>query len=289
VKYQMLPSNALPTTSFERVQRVVDLTKSKNLVEKVSQNKVKLPAKLEELEKEDSFTSTLSFNAAVELNLPIASLKSTSHQHVVVQDYLRYSDIIDGDQQIRWGVGVRWTINFSTVNAEANVSSVPMIVASAQFGLVRAEARFTVLGLSSQEITNITPTPTSLDADSYAEYSNALSDIKNLMWDHNTLVQPQVIGLLAAERGAKLRVEYQNAIALTFALLAISQGDSLNSALQACSHENDEYKNTVESVYRECCENIDENSPREKDAMIAKELLGQNQLIQKKKKRFWER
>ena len=88
-------------------------------------------------------------------------------------------EIIDGDEVLHCGIAIRWIVNIKKLNANANITSLPMVTASAQFNNLSASVRFEVIGISSSEITALLPTSVDLKADTYVDLQNAFEKIKS--------------------------------------------------------------------------------------------------------------
>lgn len=104
----------------------------------------------------------MSLDIVLTLGIPVGTTDTKFSRKVFIQEYLKNLDIQKGEETVRWGIGVRWIVNFKTLDVQAKTASITMIVASAQVGYVEAEARFQVIGIGSRDITTAIPAPVSL-------------------------------------------------------------------------------------------------------------------------------
>jgi len=267
----MLPINA-EEFSFEEVKKSSDLAISDDLFSLINEPTVDIPQKLEDLDTEDSFTSVLSVDAAAALKIPFGTGEANVSRKIFVQDYLRYKDLQDNEKKVRWGVGIRWIVNIKQTDVKADISSLPFVAASAQFGYVQAEARFQVLGLSSKEITTLTPAPSPLNTESFAKFDLALNEIKKRMWDENTIVKPKLIAILG-ETLPRMESKYEESLAITWALSRIKDGDSLQMALIKIKGESPLFADVVTGVYIDVVKSSEERNNPDADAQKRAERL----------------
>lgn len=248
---------------IEEVKPLIDLSKSEDLISRV--HSMTPPKTLQELDTADSFTSVLSVDAAAALKIPFGTMEGKFSRKIFVQDYLHYTDLQDQGQKIRWGVGIRWIVNIKQLDGKAEISSLPYVAASAQLGYVQAEARFQVLGLNSPEIVKKTPAPLPLNTETFSEMNGALKDIKSLIWDSNTLVKPKILAVLGQER-PHTDSQYDEALAVSWALSKIKDGDTLRDALDEIKNESSLFEDTVRGVYLDIVKSSEQNYRPDVDA-----------------------
>ncbi len=231
------------------------------------------PATLNDLTNEDTFVSLLSVEAAASLGIPFGSAESKTARRIVVQEYAKYRDIMEGTTAVRWGVGVRWIVNVKILNTEAKISSVPMVAASAQVGFVEATARFQVLGIASPEVTKAIPAPTDLNTETYVELKQALLKIKALIYEQATTIRPQVLAITADAPETSER-SYEGALAVAWALTKISEGRTLLRAQTEYEKSSAFFREEVKSVYIDVASTSDANSkPSDEARAKARRIL----------------
>jgi hypothetical protein len=264
---------SLEEATLGETQAYVDFSDSFGLLEKIDENQVQIPQSLQDLENFKSFTSILSIDTALKLDIPFGAKDSKFSRRVFIQDTLMYKDITDGEQKVRYGVGVRWIVNTLKLDAKANISSLPFITASAEFGFVQATASFDVLGLKSAEIAKAIPTPTKLDIETYVEMAEALKTIKGLIYDAKTEVNPQLIAVLGRERD-RMEDDYRDALATGWALNRIKDGKRLQDIIHDKEMQAPMFMDVVKSVYLDITGTTALHAKPEDDARTrAKKLL----------------
>lgn len=240
--------------------KTVDTSPSDKLVKKISQKEVTPPTSLQDLFSEDVFTSQLSVNAATELKIPFGAVDNKFSRKIFIQEYAKFIDIKEGAQSVRWGVSIRWIVNLKINNASAQISSLPMVAASAQVGYINASARFQVIGLSSSKITTLMPSPAELTIDTYVEMKNAFSSIKALIHDSTTIVKPQILSVLAEVNEEKDQY-FQEVLAVSWALTCLQNGKSLANA--QLKNKNQYFNETVKATYEQILDGTGLTNPKE--------------------------
>ena len=156
----------LPVGDVEHLMKsetkAVDISLSKELAFQIMDSADRYPQDIRDLTSENIFTSLLSIDAAAELKIPFGEASGKFSRRIFIMEYLKYVDIEEAGEQVRYGVGVRAVSNFKLLSGKAKISSLPFIAASAELGFVEATLRFDVLGLQSPKITNIIPSPSRL-------------------------------------------------------------------------------------------------------------------------------
>lgn len=215
------------------------------------------PTKLSDLPNTDLFTSVLSIDAAAKLGVPIfGSAEGKLARRIVVQEFLRFVDDKSSTPVKRWGVGIRWIVNAKSLSAEAKVSSLSFLSASAQIGTVEATSKFQLVGIQSDAINAALPTRSNLDVEAYVEFQQAFDKIKNLITAPETQITPQVVGILAEVKPSTDET-YEAALATGWGLSKIDEGRSLQQALDEFKSGSVFFEDTVRSVYLDVAKTTD--------------------------------
>jgi len=217
------------------------------LLKQIRSGAIRLPVSIDELPDQDMFYQRLNVNAAVALGLQIATSEMSFSRHIVVQEHLQFKQFEDDKQRVLYGVGIRWIVDVNVLDTRANLSNLPMVVASAEFGYAQASIKFEVRGLSSAQVTAAVPVPTQLNVEKYAEYSNALKIIKSLMFEKETKVTPDIVAINAKEKKHQYPA-LTDGLAASWALACISRGKPLSAALNH-PMPGDRFKEVIRAVY----------------------------------------
>lgn len=185
----------LGATKSLRTATAVDLSPSEPLLAKIQSGAVALPKTVRELNRTNTFTYSLSAQAAVELGIPLGSMNVDGSTSVFVQDYAQYRELAEGAQKVLVGVAVRYSIAFRQLGGNFKLSGLPMIAAAVQLNFAQSSARFEVLGMSSPRIAELVPVVSQMDVEAYAKYAEALQAIKALIWDEETSVEPTILAV----------------------------------------------------------------------------------------------
>lgn len=249
---QYIPFSGATASFIANLDQVKDQIEleSENLLNSVNSNQIQLPTKLSELDRETVDIIDLSVDTALALRIPFGATDNKLSRRVYIQEYKKYKEITQGNETLHAGISIRWIVNIKKLNSSANISSLPMVTASAQFNNLSASVRFEVIGISSSEITELLPTNVDLKADTYVELKNAFEKIKGKIWDTVTTITPSVLGVFGTIKSEEERI-MTDAVAISYALKKIKDGRNLQRALNDIVTMPETIKDIVKSVYSE--------------------------------------
>jgi hypothetical protein len=269
-------STASFITNLDHVKEVIDV-KSENVIKLVENNQIQLPTSLQQLDREKIDIIDISVDAALALSISFGATDNKISRRVFIQEYKKYKEITSNDEVLHYGISIRWIVNIKKLNSSANISSLPMVTASAQFNNLSASVSFEVVGISSSLITPLMPTNVDLKSDTYVDLKNAFEEIKGKIWDTSTTITPSVLGIFGSVRSDDEKI-FNDAVAITYALNNIKRGRNLNRALADVASKSDSVKEIVKSTYEEITKTSDLNvDPSDSAKNKAKQIL--NNLI----------
>jgi len=269
-----LPSSSSNEVSVEHLREHVDTSHSETLLEEIDMGRVPTPKSIEELPQQDFFTSTLSLDVAAALGIPFGATDAKFSRRIFIQEYLKYADIEQDDQKVRWGVAVRWIVNYKTLNIQAKTTSLALVAASAQVGWVQAEARFQVKGADSLEISSAIPAPVTLNVDTYHEMNQAFKEIKRLIWNDETIITPILVSVYVLPRET-IQDDFEEPLAISWALTQIKKARTLEQALDRSKRDHPRFGEVVKSIYITVSGTSERNAPVSAEAKErAAEILG---------------
>lgn len=236
--------------NLNQVKSAINL-ESENIIRYVNDNKstLSLPTVLDDLDKETIEIIDLSVDAALALKIPFGSVDNKLARRVFIQEYKKYKVIEHENEILHYGISIRWIVNIKKYNASADISSLPMVTASAQFNNLSASVRFEVVGLTSPQITELLPSSVDLNSDTYVDLKNAFESIKKLIWDENTHVIPCVLGVFGDVKSDDDKI-LLDAVAISYALKKIENGKTLQKAISDISGQTGTIE-IVKTVYEE--------------------------------------
>ena len=260
---------------FDEIKNNVDLTLSKDLLTKIYNNEVILPTEISELtDGEVTQFHKLSVDVAAALKLPFGSAEGKATRVICIQQYEKFKILTDGNQKVKVGIGIRWTVNVKKNSAKAKVNSLTGIAASAEFGHVDATIRFEQMGMNSSKITNLIPTITTLNTDTYAQLNNSFEEIKKLIHKTETQISPVVLSVLGdvqIEQGEQI---YDEALARIWGLKSISKKWTIKEAMDNVKGESELFQETLKGVYFDISGTTElDEEPIPEKAAIARRLL----------------
>lgn len=169
------------------------------ILEKIQSNNndPAIPDRITELNSQESTEHFyLNHKQAIELKIPIASVSGSRNEIIFIEQYSKSREVIQLKGVVQYGIAVRWIVSIEEMDGKANIESMPMVAASAQFGYIRARAKFEVIGISSRKVTDFIPAVSELDVKTFVTFTNALNAIKSIIWDEDTQITPTSLAAL---------------------------------------------------------------------------------------------
>ena len=259
--------------SIPEISQLADL-QAEALQKQLDAQKQEPQLSLEQLDRETVDIIDLSVDTALALKIPFGATENKLQRRIYIQEYKKYREITEGDQVIHTGIAIRWVVNILKLNNGADLSSLPMVTASAEFNSLKASVRFEVIGLSSSDITNNLPSNVDLKTETYVSLKNAFEKIKSKIWDKDTKVHPTILGLYANLKTEIGPDPYTDAVTVVYALNQIKEGRSLARSYVRLNQISSEQRDRIAAVYWDITgSNELEREPGEEAVRRAKELL----------------
>jgi hypothetical protein len=178
-----------------------------------------LPAdKLALLPNQSAQVSVSKTDVNGELKYMAAAVSGAAGGYSVTMDYMKYriDDVFDDSgRQLgsgKIGVGLRIKAEVVTSSASLNLGSLFALGVAAEANNLNGSISVEVIGIDSQDVTDLLPLSANIDQTSIQNSLQALASIKAKMWDKTT-VTPQVIAFRQAVPGSimamKSRIEEQ--------------------------------------------------------------------------------
>ena len=241
------------------------------IISKANENETESNEKvLNKLTREETNTYNLSVDAAMKLKIPFVSSDSRMNRIVFIQEYSKYEELEVSKTLIRKGIAVRWIIDLKKLNANAKISTLESIAASAELNLVEGNVSFQVIGISSSEITKLMPNISKFDMNTYKELSKSLQQVKQLIWDKKITVKPEIISI-EGQICQNKEDSIVESVSVYKALESISNKKSIDTSHRKTKNIPLEiYKD----VYLSICDNNELNYiPTKEDAKKAKQKM----------------
>lgn len=216
-----------------------------------------------------------SVDAATELGLFFGSTEAKSLRRLVVYEWLKYRDIEEGDQKVRWGVAIRVRLNVKKLSARAEISNIFSLAASAHANLVNTTAEIENLGVSSAEVEAAIPVINALTMESFVELQHAYTEaLPVLTRGKDVDFTPRIVAIWGETLDEKSNESsYREALAMGWALTKIVAGDELDEALERGTEA---FREIVRDVYAEFADIFpggDKQTPSPVDKARAAEIL----------------
>jgi len=130
-----------------------------------------------------------------------ANISRDEGSYWVILDYMKYqvTSIWDSLNHLigygRVGVGLRMTATVRTEKSNLDLGSIIAIGVAAQQGYLKGSLQVDVVGMDSPEITNLFPTPSTIDETSIGKALEAIAAIKSKLSDAGTTLTPQLVAI----------------------------------------------------------------------------------------------
>jgi hypothetical protein len=151
---------------------------------------------LKSLPNSHMFIYVLDSATAAKLGFAFIARGGTKKHTLIIQEYLLYRDEEPSPGKIvRLGIGLRMVILVNKVIEKVEMLSIPAIAAQAESRKLQAIVGFQVLGISGRVVTEATPMPSELTIKTLMQMYQGVDAIKKAIWDTDTTIVPQVLGL----------------------------------------------------------------------------------------------
>jgi hypothetical protein len=174
----------------------------------------------------------LTYDAALKMNLPIATVDASFSRRVVLRDICRYTERTAGNVVTVWGVAVRLTVTVWSAKLDGRLT-LPMVAAQAQLGMVNTSADLRILGFKNNEVGKLLPKFETLDVGSYGEYTKASDAVVAFISKRESNIVPVV--LKTFEKPPPKKERLTQAIGSARATRFIARRKPLREALDSTS------------------------------------------------------
>ncbi len=133
-----------------------------------------------------------------------SSVSADAGSYEVVMDYMKYrvEYVYDDSGKIlgsgRIGVGLRIKATVTTSKSNLNLASLGAIGLEANQGNLSGGISVDIIGIDSENITNLIPLTSGIDQTSIQSALQSLASIKSKLWEKDTRITPQLIAFKQA-------------------------------------------------------------------------------------------
>jgi hypothetical protein len=122
-----------------------------------------------------------------------AGITAEAGSYRVILDYMKYRLDQRPDGFVRVGVGLRLTAKIQTTKENLDLGSLVAVGFAAKAGSVRGTLEVECIGINSDEITLLFPTPSQIDETTIQKALEAVASIKSKINDPKTKLDPQEV------------------------------------------------------------------------------------------------
>lgn len=196
---------------------------------------------------------SISARAAGRMGFFSANSKTDNTRQYHLKEFAQYHQETISEKgilvKIRWGVAIRWMVSAISLNGEADLSSLPAIAASSQFKYCTAQSQLRICGITHPNLKEIIPEDTGVNVLNYARMSVAFHNVRKLLYDPATTIDPHILSIDVETRGGIQPSHYTESVATHCGLTAIKDGMSLKQALTLHKDEGVPFLSAVREVY----------------------------------------
>jgi len=118
--------------------------------------------------------------------------------YIVTMDYIKYrvEEVFDQGEYIgngRIGVGLRIEVKVITSKANLNLGSLSALGMAAKMNNLKGDITVDIIGIDSEQITNLLPLSSEIDQTSIQSTLQALASIKTKLWEDETAITPHFL------------------------------------------------------------------------------------------------
>lgn len=207
-----IPIDPLPSPTVERIDNY-------GQTQTVSWSSLSSVERRSLLPNQTATMTSYKLDTSGEAQYLTSTISGSAGIYRIVMDYALYrtDPLIDGAGnslgQGRIGVGLRIKAEIQTFEAGIDLGSLIALGFAAKANKVRGRLEVSALGIQSPDITNLFPTPSTIDETSIQKALEALAAIKSKLGDEATNITPQVIAIriddsaMLERSGLKNRIE----------------------------------------------------------------------------------
>lgn len=134
-------------------------------------------------------------------NYLLASVSSKRGNYTVIMDYVKYrteqiyssGGTFLGNAKV--GIGLRIKAKVKTIKENLNLGSLMALGLEAQRNNLRGEISIDVIGIDSENVTNLIPLTSQIDQSSIQNALQALASIKSKIYEEESILTPHIVAI----------------------------------------------------------------------------------------------
>ncbi len=146
-------------------------------------------------------------------NYLLASVSSKRGNYTVIMDYMKYrTEQVYGSGgspflgNAKIGIGLRIKAKVKTTKENLNLGSLMSLGLEAQRNNLRGEISIDIIGIDSENVTNLIPLTSQIDQSSIQNALEALASIKSKIYEDKTTLTPHMIAINPSQKGNEKRL-----------------------------------------------------------------------------------
>jgi hypothetical protein len=206
-----------------------------SLAQRVRSGNVVPARSLADLTSQKISSKSYDISVAADLGLVTLSAAASADRKVFIHESIRYLDYFDGNEGVRVGVGLRFTIEITILEASARLNGLAAVAAAAELRMAEASVTYEMMGVSGNGIGRLHPkTMDFLSVDNYKLIAEALDRVTEFMDTPDARATPQLLqvsGPAAVSSSSADLDEVDASVDRAVALASIALGETLAKAL----------------------------------------------------------
>lgn len=144
-----------------------------------------------------------------------SSISAEKGSYCVTMDYMKYriENIYDNNGEYigngRVGIGLRIKADVVTTKSNLNIGSLSALGLEAKYGHLRGGISVDIIGIDSEDITNLIPLTSEIDQTSIQSSLQALASIKTKIWENETTLTPHLVAISQARPNMERNIRNQ--------------------------------------------------------------------------------
>lgn len=183
------------------------------------------------LREDNQQSGFLTASAAIEAQFVTTEAVCKVGTQVFMSEYSKHIDYQDGNEIVRWGVGLRFVFTVESFDLSVRTDTLPALAAAAELKLARVTCAFKTIGIHGEAALKLFPTTQSmLDVQGLPNVIAALDNVRGLIYSDKVTITPWFLSEATSKEGLTGFVHSPAFRPTLLALQCIANGRSLEDA-----------------------------------------------------------
>jgi hypothetical protein len=186
---------------------------------------------LKELEMDLQKSGFIDAKAAVDAHLVGASVACNVGIQIFMSEYVKYTDYQDGEEVVRWGVGIRFVFSAEMMDLSLKIDTLTGLAAAAELKMARVACSFHALGIQGAIPHRLLPkTLDTLEIKGLPKILESFDALRDCIYQEHVNIVPCLLAESGEARPASYYLNSPEFLATVLACQCIGNGYCLEDA-----------------------------------------------------------